>query len=904
MEKRTEKLYQRFLNCANGYLQRNKLDDAERTFASALRQLYNREGKVLEVAMALKGLGFVYKERGYINRTGEDLVKATGLFNAALTRLQEYNKNQPNSTAGINTEIDHLLAEIQMVHVMFMNEILQASQDLESNDYQKLEHYKETLRQIRQTCTLKIRELDTLPALDTGRRHIGNEKERVQAIQRMYAEIAVSMKELVKSMINDCVEVMSSPCCRYAVLGLGSTAREESTPYSDLEFCILVEKDTEDALQYFTHLTNFFHLKVVELGETILPNLGIQSLNNYYSDSGEDDWFFDKGCRGFSFDGAMPWASKVPTGRDKTVRKPWVQPLINTPQNMAGLLSETSVRQEGYRLADVLSNCVLICGEPSLFEDYVHCKREYTIANEGIQSGNSSPHCTGTPVCNCNASLRKQRILQELVEVGSQYRTSLPNYIRHSGGNYIVKRDFYRFPSLILEYLGSYYNIEEPSSWVTINELESNSYLSVDGAHNLRTALSIGLELRLRAYLDNQSQSEYFNGFWNLVAGRDVETPVTLELLLLRYFFTVVPLEDAIKEVSESRNLLYLNSSALYDDSPKIKAQMYFQFRQYYKAKKVLEDWLAQKLQSTINKDKDRSLAEVCKMLGNAMFFLENVTEAAKYYKMALDINGKIYEDEPSFDNLKAVGDSNLNYGCGLAGLGQNKNALPYLRKALEIRNFALDQTSTRLERVACLQDLADAHSNMSALYKKLRMSSTYDDVSIFFHHNRHALNIVEILVQEYSVDHCHHSLYFDQGLMYYNLRKFQESAIAYEKALQLFYSRSKYDQTPQSEASLLNNLANSVIELGDLDKAWALHCRTYEIRKRIHGDKDNNSVARSLNNFGLVNEKAGNFKEAHEFYVQARDMSARINGEDSSYEHLLMYKRNIDRVAQKLNIG
>ena len=61
MEKRSKALYERFHATAKRHLENNKLEDAERGFASALRQVYMQKNKLYQLAIALRGLGFVYK---------------------------------------------------------------------------------------------------------------------------------------------------------------------------------------------------------------------------------------------------------------------------------------------------------------------------------------------------------------------------------------------------------------------------------------------------------------------------------------------------------------------------------------------------------------------------------------------------------------------------------------------------------------------------------------------------------------------------------------------------------------------------------------------------------------------------------------------------------------------------
>ena len=150
-------------------------------------------------------------------------------------------------------------------------------------------------------------------------------------------------------LVEECEGQLGKPPCDYAIIALGSVARMEATPFSDLEFAILYSEPTiGDKISYFRVLTHFLHLKVINFGETILPSLGIKQLNDFQSTDG--DWFYDFDTpRGISFDGAMPWASKTALGRMATKDKPALE-LIRTPEQMAQLQEEKIAVKEGYHL--------------------------------------------------------------------------------------------------------------------------------------------------------------------------------------------------------------------------------------------------------------------------------------------------------------------------------------------------------------------------------------------------------------------------------------------------------------------------------------------------------------------------------------------------------------------------
>src|SRR5690606_13994338 len=98
----------------------------------------------------------------------------------------------------------------------------------------------------------------------------------------------------------------------YSIFGTGSMALGTMTPWSDLEFGILIEeglsKEEEGRVkEYFRNLTSLLHIKVVRFGESPLRMLGIKELNDFTKGditNAETNWFFDDITKsGFSFDG-------------------------------------------------------------------------------------------------------------------------------------------------------------------------------------------------------------------------------------------------------------------------------------------------------------------------------------------------------------------------------------------------------------------------------------------------------------------------------------------------------------------------------------------------------------------------------------------------------------------------
>lgn len=474
----------------------------------------------------------------------------------------------------------------------------------------------------------------------------------------------------------------------------------------------------------------------------------------------------------------------------------------------------------------------------------------------------------------------KEKILQELVEAKTKYCNILWDYIRRPGESYSMKTNIYRFPSLVVQYVGKYFDVECPSSWETIHKLVSAEILRPEGADNLRTALAIAAELRLRTYLNNQSQNEHSSSL------------VELSFLLQRFFCTVVPLEEAMNKLP-SKSLRDVMKCELYNDNPKTKVRMYLQFGEYSKAKDILED-ICSLYDSSLN-IAEAELADSFTMLGKIMISQKNASEGTEYYKQALEILERIYQRDPQGSkNRRNLGCGYENYGCSFAASEQYDDALFYTEKSLEIRESLRKENSTAVDEVLYLQDIADSHYNLSAFLMKREIDNPSDkhNFTRAIKHCERALKIANILLERYNIVYCKHdSALLVLGYCFYRLDDFKKSFEYFDNAVEVLYKNRKYDVFTERELKCVTLCGIASLAMKDWEKARIMYNRAYEILTHIHGDNDDDSVAESLINLGRVSEGEEKYEEALEFYNRAIEMSIRIHGDSSDNESLQRFE-------------
>eukprot|EP00058_Branchiostoma_floridae_P008217 XP_002593705.1 hypothetical protein BRAFLDRAFT_64008 [Branchiostoma floridae] len=366
-------------------------------------------------------MGDVYLHRGSTSRNGSDFTKATALYNSALVRCKD-----PDNTQS-------LLHRIKRTEKVFLKKVGRIMEAMPSTVQSDLTH-KAQLQNIRSECETRLQEIKNQCSYDQGDREseetLAAERRRAVAVRRLYHDTTIKIKQFISDLLQECFKVFGDPPCPYAVIGLGSMAREEMTPFSDFEFAILVDEGKTENVQYFRVVTHLLHLKILNLQETILPAMAIRSLNNFDSGDPSDNWFYDSVMpQGFAFDGAMPWACKTPIGRGPYKNKPALE-YIKTPAEMAALQKE-----EDDHVADVLRKVCLITGDQRLVSEYEQLVNQYLDSPSPVKG----------------LAVRTERALRTLC---TDMETFNIHRIPRRGEPFNVKKFVYRLASLAVDSLG------------------------------------------------------------------------------------------------------------------------------------------------------------------------------------------------------------------------------------------------------------------------------------------------------------------------------------------------------------------------------------------------------------------------------------------------------------------
>jgi len=380
-------------------------------------------------------------------------------------------------------------------------------------------------------------------------------EENKLSVKEIYGKVGERMREIARILIEESKTILPMNfTCEYAIICLGSLARNEATPYSDLEFAVLINDETIEAKEYFRNLTKLLFILILNLGETTPRIVNIKEL----------DWISDTNSptpKGFSFDAQFQGGCKTPLGNiHLKLKQDEKYELIGTPKNMAKLHNEKYYKLDRH-LSTVLRSVALIDGNNAELID-VYERAIVGIFEAPLESGQV-------------LTFKQKRALDLLAESLEKFKPRMG--VRKKEGHYFSsKYDFSRLPTMLIEHLAFYYDIQEKNTWERIHKLTSQ--VSEEQTFHLSLMFSEIQKIRLAEYIERNSQHNLTQsiGKFNRGAGVSGYSWVP-EDVLFKIYKILIPFYDRVKEF----NLNHTFSSYKIYDENYINARIYEQLGDY-----------------------------------------------------------------------------------------------------------------------------------------------------------------------------------------------------------------------------------------------------------------------------------------------------------------------------------
>ncbi|WP_166156963.1 tetratricopeptide repeat protein [Neochlamydia sp. AcF84] len=851
------------INQSSNVLTNARLENAEEAYKQALK-LAVQEKDFIQESVCIEKLGDIYLRK----ETPETLLQAAGLYNYALHLAPEERQE---------------IIKDRLSHVQNLLARECKGKSLDSAVIKKqFENNRHTLKKFREEIEKKIQTFGSDPS--------------PEEVRELYGEIAHQIKIFFGQLTTQALHQLDTEPCEYAMIGFGSLAREEMTPYSDLEFGILIQEDNPINKKYFKDLTNLLQLKVINLGETILPALNIPCL--------KEIGFFDGITpRGFAFDGAGVEGKgcKTPLGNGKTFE------LIQTPEQMVQYVGKDEKGQWWYKkephLPMELLNFTHLLGNLELTKAY----------DEKIQEVLNIPY-------QGSVDLRQYLAKQHLVLADMEtFNPGMGDLDKH-GMLFRVKNDFYRFPHLAIDRLALLKKVIVSDTFTRIDKLSELGIITQGATEKLKDWMSLALFMRLKTYSHYQAQKEMMNpllkpfGFEdpNLIKQQFALDHKSLKKIK-KIYRIFIPFYQAIEEFLKG-NEDELKSSDLENKSPEARGDICQRLFQHKKAKK----WYL--LAAKANPQNSEALSAVSLVYHQQ----DNLSKAAEYSKKALAIDlklcgenhlttardyhnlGQIYQDQGNLDkaaeytekaliiNFKLFGKNHSEVAIGYNNLGQIyqeqgklDKALEYVNKALAI-NFKLFGENH--------SEVAIGYNNLGQIYQEqgnLAKAAEYTEKALAIDFKLFGENHPQVAIGYNNLG----QIYQDQG----NLTK----AVEYtEKALTIDFKL--FGENHSSMARDYNNLGAIYQDQGNLAKAIEYTEKALTIDFKLFGE-NHSAVAKDYNNLGAIYQDHGNLAKAVEYTKKALIVNFKLFGENypevasgcNNLGKIYLKQGNLDKAAE-----
>jgi hypothetical protein len=362
-------------------------------------------------------------------------------------------------------------------------------------------------------------------------------------------------------------------------VGLGSVAKGEATPYSDLEYAFIVEQDDE----YFEKLAVDSYFRIGNLGESPLKTFDIDELK---VTKGQPPLYICNITVGYRIDGITDKAGNIPTGRRKGG-----QTLTLTVEGLMELYkasAEAPFDGKAGDMSDMLSSSVVVYTNEEdvsqLHKDFEEARTQY-VQTEARNS----------------KSVSNKRLKSFTQDIHNY--TFLPEFVKYQPPKNLdvrVKTDIFRYPTLLANNIKICLGWNLNYSWEIYSNLHAQEMLSDQNHQYVNIVLALSIYLRTSAYLDQGTQTEVvqidpsFDGSLKELYVVPVNLFVILSCLLVpikqsltQYFEKLTNTTDEEVHLDSQVSSMIENIKVVETDYL-LKVEVLYFTGQYFLAKKVL----------------------------------------------------------------------------------------------------------------------------------------------------------------------------------------------------------------------------------------------------------------------------------------------------------------------------
>lgn len=694
--------------------------------------------------------------------------------------------------------------------------------------------------------------------------------------KEIFDNVAKWMKGYFVDLVTDSTKVIGEPPCKYSIMGLGSLALRQMTPYSDIEFAIITENNDyknpsndEIVRNYFKHLSHYLNFKVICLGETIIKT------STYDVNLG------DITNRAINFD----LGGKTSLGRpDKDYD------LIATVDEMISYMDGSHnqrLKDEGKesriddKLDRVLQTSCYIYGDEGLLLDYQNRVNSFLTDSSKDEDGlkNGLKNCESRAIKLLSGDDGKEGIIEEF---GFNAKDK-------EGQIFDVKLQIYRIPDRLIYNLSVLYlpemiegNVDSNninsiniinymdglSAIEAMNSLCAKGIITEEGAHNLKAIITYANILRFRTYdfYHHQKESIDIKPFEdnrtsdNFRLNRD---EITEEGGVFKFYYSAIALTDVLKslvdkaktietheDLANLKRELKDNNINFDDDSLGNKGAVCIRLMMYKEALGYYKNLLElQNNESGNQKEKAltlNTLGHIYNALGNDPY------QSLEYYKQSLEITLKTYGNDP------------LNVATSYNNLGSLHQALGNHIEARKCYNQSFDILSNIYGKHH--RYVATSYNNLGLLHQAL---GNHEEALEHFEQS------LKIWLKTYGNEHPYVATsYNNYGLLHKKLGNHTKALEFYEQSLEI--ALKLFGREHPNVATSYNNLGTLHQELCNNTKALEYFEQSIEIWRKAYGN-EHPDLASSYCNFGTLHQNLSNHREALKYHEKSLEIRLKL---------------------------